>query len=168
MHIQHLSSGLFELSKLNIMKCNCSTIRKAVTEDNDILAAGEFGMSDVFDKKKRSQIMSRIRSKGTKPELLFKQFLDEIGAQYEYQPSIFGKPDFLINKDIVVFIDNKFWHGKGNVPKQNQEYWLKKLERNRKRDREVNKRLREERYRVLRIDDKIVTRMLRDMQRVTR
>jgi len=163
MRFQHFSPDLFELSKLNIMKCDCSAIRKAVTEDNDILAAGEFGMSDVFDKKKRSQIMSRIRSKGTKPELLFKQFLDEIGAQYEYQPSIFGKPDFLIKGGIVVFIDSKFWHGKGNVPKQNRDYWLKKLDRNRKRDREVNKRLRAEGYRVLRIEDKMVTSMLRDM-----
>jgi DNA mismatch endonuclease (patch repair protein) len=120
-------------------------------------------MADVFTKKKRSEVMSHIRSRGTVPEILFKRFLDQVGASYVYQPSIFGKPDFLLKGDIVVFIDNRFWHGKSNLPKQNRKYWLTKLERNRKRDVEVNRQLRKDGYRVVRIEDKVVLKMLKDL-----
>lgn len=120
-------------------------------------------MADVFTKKERSEVMSRIRSKGTAPELLFRKFLEETATPYVYQPTIFGRPDFLLKGDIVIFIDSQFWHGKGNIPKQNREYWLAKLERNRTRDAEVNKTLRRGGYRVVRIDDKTVSKMLKDL-----
>jgi DNA mismatch endonuclease (patch repair protein) len=98
------------------------------------------------------------------PELIFKSFLDETGASYVYQPKLFGHPDFLVNGHIVIFIDNAFWHGRGNLPINNRDYWEPKLKRNRERDEEVDKRLREEGYRVIRIDDKAVIRMLKDFK----
>jgi DNA mismatch endonuclease (patch repair protein) len=105
--------------------------------------------------------MSKIRSKGTKPERMFRRFLDEIGVKYEYQPDLYGRPDFLLNDKVVVFIDCKFWHGRGNMPKQNQEYWLTKLERNRRRDVEVTERLTSQGFKVVRLDDKEVLKSLR-------
>jgi len=55
---------------------------------------------------------------------------------------LFGKPDIAIQKyKIAIFIDSCFWHAcplHGNRPKTNQEYWDKKLNRNKKRDAEVN------------------------------
>ena len=119
-------------------------------------------MSDVFTKTKRSQIMARIRSTETEPELLFKRFLEESGTPFVYQPKLYGKPDFLINGKIAAFVDSAFWHGKGNVPKQNRRYWLKKLERNRQRDTQVNRRLRELGYKVVRLDDRVVVGSFKD------
>ncbi|GIN98116.1 hypothetical protein J6TS1_39860 [Siminovitchia terrae] len=55
--------------------------------------------------------------------------------------TLFGNPDISIKKyKIVIFIDSCFWHGcedHGNRPKSNQDYWDKKLARNRARDIEV-------------------------------
>jgi DNA mismatch endonuclease (patch repair protein) len=110
-------------------------------------------MPDVFTKKKRSEIMSRIRSKGTKIELRMKQSLEENDIKFEYQPKIFGKPDFLIPPNIVVFCDSAFWHGrswKKLKSKLRKGYWREHIERNRKRDRIVNSRLKKEGYIVLR------------------
>jgi DNA mismatch endonuclease (patch repair protein) len=121
-------------------------------------------MPDMFDREKRSQVMSRIKSTRTKPELLFKRFLEEAGVPFEYQPKMFGRPDFLMNGKVAVFIDNRFWHGKGNIPLNNREYWEKKLERNRQRDVEVTKRLHEEGFRVVRIDDHEVLKMFKDFR----
>lgn len=118
-------------------------------------------MSDVFTRKKRSQIMSRIRSTNTEPERVFERFLQESGTPYKYQPALYGKPDFLLNEKIAVFIDSAFWHGRGNRPKQNKEYWMKKLERNRRRDKEVNKHLTEDGFKVVRLDSSVVLRTLR-------
>lgn len=52
-------------------------------------------MPDVFSKEKRSEIMSRIRSKGTKIELKMKKALEENDLEFQYQPKMVGKPDFL-------------------------------------------------------------------------
>jgi DNA mismatch endonuclease (patch repair protein) len=113
-------------------------------------------MSDVFTKKKRSEIMSRIRSKGTKIELRMKQSLEENDLKFEYQPKIFGKPDFLIPPNIVVFCDSAFWHGRRwnrLKPQLKKGYWQEHINNNRKRDRLVNQTLRKEGYVVLRFWD---------------
>jgi DNA mismatch endonuclease (patch repair protein) len=119
-------------------------------------------MTDMFTKAKRSEIMARIRSSHTRPEMLFKRFLEESGTPFIYQPKLFGRPDFLINDKIVAFIDSAFWHGKGNMPKQNRRYWVEKLERNRRRDSLVDRRLRQLGYRVVRLDDRTVLRSFKD------
>ncbi|EKN69292.1 DNA mismatch endonuclease, patch repair protein Vsr [Neobacillus bataviensis LMG 21833] len=64
------------------------------------------------------------------------------GIRFRKNSILFGKPDISIQKyKIVIFIDSCFWHVcplHGNKPKSNQEYWIKKLERNQYRDKEVN------------------------------
>jgi hypothetical protein len=51
-------------------------------------------MPDIFSKEKRSEIMSKIKSSGTKIELAIKTALIEKGIEFEYQPKIFGKARF--------------------------------------------------------------------------
>jgi len=97
--------------------------------------------------------MSRIRSKGTRIELRMKQSFEENEIEFEYQPKIFGKPDFLVPPNVVVFCDSAFWHGRNwrkLKSRLKEGYWREHIERNRKRDRAVNLRLRKEGYVVLR------------------
>jgi DNA mismatch endonuclease Vsr len=72
-----------------------------------------------------------------------------------FDKSVFGKPDLTFpEQKIAVFIDSDFWHGNPKRfvrPKTNVEYWDDKIEKNRKRDRIVNRRLRKEGWIVLRI-----------------
>jgi len=98
--------------------------------------------------------MSRIRSKGTAIELLFFGLLDEAKVPFIAHPKIYGKPDCLIEPNILIFIDGDFWHGwhfykwKNNL---SQEYWRPKIERNMKRDISTARKLRREGYKVIRI-----------------
>jgi len=92
-------------------------------------------VTDIWDEEKRSEVMSRIRSKDTKPELKIKEFLDEIGTDYEYQADIDGWiVDFLVGDDLVIEYRSCFWHkhgcGESNIPKSNRDYWVPKLEGN--------------------------------------
>lgn len=102
-------------------------------------------------KPTREQIhytMSRVRSTGSVIETQLGSALWKAGFRYRKQYSVFGKPDFvLVSRRIAIFCDSEFWHGYrwGNRTKaafkSNRDYWLKKIERNRKRDRKVNKEL---------------------------
>ena len=110
-------------------------------------------MPDKFSKEKRSQIMASVKSKGTKIELRMKEALESKSIAFEYQPKMFGRPDFLVIPNITVFCDSSFWHGrhwrklKGTLPK---EYWQEHIAKNIRRDKIVNKKLRELGYSVLR------------------
>ncbi len=108
---------------------------------------------DTVDKETRSRIMSSIRGRDTKPELAYMRTLDNFGVDYEYQPSIYGKPDFLIDGRRCVFIDGCFWHGcrrHFKRPKTNKRFWDAKIEGNKKRKHQVNRRLRAMGYTVVR------------------
>jgi DNA mismatch endonuclease (patch repair protein) len=114
-------------------------------------------MTDVFTKEKRSEIMSRIRGRGnlaTEKKLiqLFRQN-SIIGWRRNYP--LFGKPDFVFpKKRVAVFVDGEFWHGHptlGQIPKTNARFWVEKIARNKKRDRLVNKTLKEKGWVVARI-----------------
>lgn len=113
-------------------------------------------MPDIFTKEKRSEIMSKIKSKGTKIELTMMNALEESNLRFEYQPKICGKPDFLVYPNIVVFCDSSFWHGrswKKLKPKLQKGYWREHIEKNRKRDKIVNNQLKKEGYLILRFWD---------------
>lgn len=104
----------------------------------------------------RSEIMSRIKGKNTSIEKTLRRELWGRGLRYRLQcKDIPGKPDICFRKHkVAVFCDSEFWHGKdyleGKCPKSNQEYWIPKLERNIRRDREVNKMLEDEGWEVIR------------------
>jgi len=69
--------------------------------------------------------------------------------------NILGKPDFwFVNRKIAIFIDGCFWHGclcRTHTPYANKDYWIKKLDRNKKRDKSVNRDLKKSGIKVLRI-----------------
>jgi DNA mismatch endonuclease (patch repair protein) len=114
-------------------------------------------MSDVFTKAKRSEVMSRIRSRGNKDtELALAKLLrrNKITGWRRNQ-KIFGKPDFIFKQArLAIFVDGCFWHGcpqHGTHPAGNRSFWKKKFARNIARDRLVNGTLRRAGWRVLRI-----------------
>jgi len=114
-------------------------------------------MADVFSKKKRSQVMSAIRSKGNKAtELKLASILRARGFRgWRRHQRVFGNPDFVFRGvRLALFVDGCFWHGcpkHGRKPESNRGYWLPKLERNQHRDRVVTKHLRQAGWRVVRL-----------------
>lgn len=114
-------------------------------------------MADVFTKQKRSEVMSKIRGKGNKDtELAMIRIFREyhISGWRRNQP-VFGKPDFIFpKKKVAVFVDGCFWHGcpkHSTSPKNNREFWEKKLGANKDRDKLVNGELRKKGWVVVRI-----------------
>lgn len=114
-------------------------------------------MADVFDRKKRSLIMSAIHSKlnkSTEIKLIgiFKQN-DIIGWRRNYK--VKGHPDFVfIDKKIAVFVDGCFWHGhdcRNTRPLDNAEYWKKKREHNVQHDKEITLLFKNRGWTVIRI-----------------
>jgi DNA mismatch endonuclease (patch repair protein) len=101
-------------------------------------------MTDTVSKKKRSEIMSAVKSKETKIEIAFRKKLWEKGIRYRKNPpKYFGKPDIVLKKyKTVIFIDSCFWHGckkHFRMPSTRKKYWRDKIEKNITRDKEVNK-----------------------------
>ena len=70
-------------------------------------------MTYIFSKNKRSEIMSKVRSKGSKIEIEFRKKLWQAGFRYRKNATkYFGKPDIVLPKyKTVIFIDSCFWHG---------------------------------------------------------
>jgi len=128
-------------------------------------------MPDIMTRKKRSELMSKIRSKGTKIELSMRKALQENKIDFEYQPKMFGSPDFLVPPDIVVFCDSSFWHGRNwkRLRGELQEgYWINHIKQNRKRDRIVNKKLMESGYVILRFWDNQIEKQIDDCVKAIR
>ena len=130
-------------------------------------------MADVFTKEQRSNVMRQVKSssnKSTELKLIAFFKMNNIkGWRRNYK--LFGKPDFTFRQSkIVVFVDGCFWHGhncRNTHPKNNANYWKKKLERNMERDKEVNMTLRNKGWKVIRIwecelkDEKLLDKKLR-------
>lgn len=97
-------------------------------------------MSDIFSFQKRSDIMSKIGGKNTKPEILVRKFLFSKGLRYRINvKTLPGKPDIVLPKyKTVIFINGCFWHGhnckKGKLPSSNIDFWRKKISNNKSRD----------------------------------
>lgn len=120
-----------------------------------------------YTTKKRSKIMSKIRGKNTKPELLFRKALWSRGVRYRINnKQLPGTPDISIKKyKLGIFIDGEFWHGynwdeKKDAIKSNREFWIPKIERNMQKDEEVNTQLEELGYTVFRFWSGEVTKDL--------
>ena len=104
---------------------------------------------DIWDKKKRSVVMAKIRSKDTKPEWIVRRYLYSRGYRYRKNvKGLPGTPDIVLSKyGSVIFIHGCFWHGHeidGHIPHSNIDFWKKKIERNKQRDernKETLKRL---------------------------
>jgi len=96
----------------------------------------------------RSEVMSKIRAKETKPEIILRKTLWALGVRYRKNvKKLPGKPDIVFSKyHLVVFVDGGFWHGhdwakRKKKLKSNRKFWIPKIERNMQRDEEVNEKL---------------------------
>lgn len=110
--------------------------------------------------KKRSFTMSRIRSENTLIEKKLRSIL--WGRGYRYRKNvrnILGKPDIVFReKRLLIFCDSSFWHGKDfnkkvKRIKTNYKYWIEKIKTNIKRDKIITRKLKEEKWNVLRFWD---------------
>lgn len=112
---------------------------------------------DKHTKEQRRRNMQAVKSKGSKIETALAKALWARGFRYrKNNKTVFGKPDFTFKQlKIAIFVDSEFWHGKDweikkHEHKSNRDFWHKKIERNIERDKEVNQKLKEENWKVLR------------------
>lgn len=111
---------------------------------------------DVFTKEKRSEIMSKIRSKNTKVELQVLRELRKRGIYFQkHYKRAPGSPDIALpRKKIAIFIDGDFWHGYKfsiNSERLTKKYWRKKIESNMRRDKSNRAKLRRSGWKVVRV-----------------
>lgn len=112
-----------------------------------------------------SRIMSAVRAKDTKPELLLRRAVHARGGRYRlYAADVPGRPDLVVRgKKIAIFVDGDLWHGNpaewrrrgkdglaGLFPTRTQ-WWVDKIERNVRRDQDVNRELASRGWRALRL-----------------
>jgi DNA mismatch endonuclease (patch repair protein) len=105
-------------------------------------------MSDVFTKAKRSEVMSRIRARDTRPERAVRSMLHRMGYRFRlHRADLPGKPDIVLPRHkTVILVHGCFWHRHEGcrfayTPKSRAEFWIKKLESNVVRDRQVKENL---------------------------
>jgi DNA mismatch endonuclease (patch repair protein) len=96
---------------------------------------------DTLTIAQRSERMSRIRSKDTKPEMLVRHTVFSLGYRYRlHRRDLPGVPDLVFpSRRKAIFVHGCFWHGHAdckvaNVPKTRRAYWMAKFTRNKKRD----------------------------------
>lgn len=97
-------------------------------------------MMDLVSPEVRSRMMSGIRAKNTKPEIMVRRALHALGFRYRlHDPKLPGQPDIVLPRfRAVVFVHGCFWHGHDcplfKVPATRPDFWLQKIERNRAND----------------------------------
>ena len=111
---------------------------------------------DIFTKKKRSEIMSKVRNKDSKIEISLRKALWREGFRYRKNSTkYFGKPDIVLPKyKTVIFVDSCFWHGckkHGTMPTTRKSFWEKKIARNKERDKVVNRHYKKKGWKILRV-----------------
>lgn len=115
-------------------------------------------MADIYDKAKRSEIMSCVKHARTAPEEKIAKLLRTLGIKYSRNvKSLPGQPDFVIkSKSTVIFVHGCFWHAHPNCrlarrPKTNKKFWFKKAVDNRRRDLRKNRLLRKDGWHIVTI-----------------
>jgi len=113
-------------------------------------------MSDIFSSKKRSEIMSKISGKETKPEILVRKYLFANGFRFRKNvKTLPGKPDIVLPKyKTIIFVHGCFWHGhkdckKSKLPKTRKEFWENKIRGNIQRDKTNIEELKNQGWNVL-------------------
>ena len=100
--------------------------------------------------------MSQIKGKNTKPEMLVRKFLFSNGLRYRlHAKKLPGKPDLVFPKHrAVIFINGCFWHGHQGCkyfvePKTRTDWWLSKINTNKKKDAESIAELQRQKWKVI-------------------
>ena len=111
-------------------------------------------MTDVVNAETRRRMMSGIRGKDTRPELLIRSCLHRMGFRFRvHNRKLAGKPDIVLKKyQAVIFIHGCFWHRHEcyffKWPKTRPEYWKNKINGNVHNDQKVVKTLSESGWRI--------------------
>jgi len=119
-------------------------------------------MTDVFTREKRSEIMSKIRSKGTGPELRVALALRRAGVHFRrHDARLPGTPDFVVTAlNVAIFVNGCFWHSHGACGAsarfskglgRRAKYWREKIAANRRRDRRARRALNKTGWRAMTI-----------------
>jgi DNA mismatch endonuclease, patch repair protein len=97
---------------------------------------------DIYAKQKRSQIMSHISGKNTKPEIAIRKIAHSLGYRFRlHKKELPGKPDIVFPKyKKVIFVNGCFWHGhincnRSKLPTTNKKIWQDKIAGNKKKAR---------------------------------
>jgi len=104
-------------------------------------------MVDVVNSATRSRMMSGIRGRNTKPEIMIRSLLHRHGFRFRlHARSLPGKPDIVLPRyHAVVFVHGCFWHGHDcplfKWPSTRPDFWLEKIGRNRKNDHKAREAL---------------------------
>ena len=99
-------------------------------------------MTDCFSPEKRSAVMRAVKSKNTTPEIRVRKTLHAMGYRFRlHRKDLPGSPDIVLPKhNLALFVHGCFWHGhhckRGQrIPAANRDYWVAKVDRNKKRDK---------------------------------
>lgn len=115
-------------------------------------------MVDTLRPEQRSERMSRVRDRGSKAEMVVRRLVHSLGYRYRLHVSkLPGKPDMVLPKHRkIIFVHGCFWHRHdaescrlARLPKSRLDFWVPKLEGNRKRDLDIARRLKQTGWRVL-------------------
>jgi DNA mismatch endonuclease (patch repair protein) len=112
---------------------------------------------DTLTPAQRSERMSRVRSKDTKPEMLVRTMVHQMGFRYRlHVKTLPGNPDMVFpSRGKIIFVHGCFWHRHGaqcdftRWPKSKLDFWRPKLEQNHERDKIVRRELRKLGWQVL-------------------
>ena len=111
---------------------------------------------DIWSKPKRSEVMSKIRGKNTKPELILRSQLFKSGFRFRiHQKNLPGKPDIVLAKyKTAIFVHGCFWHyhkdcKEGRIPSTNSKFWQEKLFKNIEKDEKHIAELKEMEWKVI-------------------
>lgn len=113
-------------------------------------------MSDIVSPATRSRMMSGIKAKNTRPEMLVRRLLHSEGYRFRlHRKDLPGTPDIVLSKfKIAIFVHGCFWHSHhgcnfAKVPVTRSEFWAKKLSANAARDKATVEKLNAIGWRVL-------------------
>lgn len=115
----------------------------------------EGAMADFLSPTARSARMASVRQAGTSPEVIVRRALHALGFRFRLNPATLpGRPDIVLPRyRVAIFVHGCFWHGHscraGRPPSVRLEYWLPKIEENRRRDRRKSAELRSLGWKVL-------------------
>lgn len=111
---------------------------------------------DRLTPERRSEVMSRIRGKDTRPEMVVRRFLHAKGMRYHlHDRKLPGTPDLVFpSRKVAVFVHGCFWHGhegckRATLPATRTEFWFEKIKANVERDRRAEASLHEAGWKVI-------------------
>src|SRR5687767_5175640 len=105
-------------------------------------------MPDVMNRSQRSWLMSQVRSKDTKPEMIVRRLVHRLGYRYRlHVKGLPGTPDLVLaSRRTVINVNGCFWHSHGchrsSLPATRRQWWIQKFAANERRDRKNDRRLR--------------------------